>query len=242
MDNLVQVSRENASLRQQVTESLRLAILDGQLRPGQKLVERELCGALKISRTLLREALQQLQAEGLIATVLHKGPFVALIGADEAGEIYEVRRVLEGLVGRGFAQNATDAEVAELRAQLEAIRPSVADGSPRDLLIAKGGFYAVLYEGCRNRVATQILTQLNNRMMLYKRLSLSAPGRPAEMLKELDAIVAAIETRDPDLTAGLCAIHVANARRTVMRQLSLEQDKQLEPGNDDGQGSLRKRA
>jgi len=224
MNELPQLIRQAASLRHQVTENLRLAILDGRLLPGQKLIERELCQRLEISRPLLREALQQLQAEGLVTSVLHKGPFVTLIGADEVDEIYQVRTALESLVGRAFTENATDAEVTALRAALEALRPSVAEDSPRDLLVAKGGFYAVLFEGCRNRVATQILTQLNNRMMLYKRLSLSAPGRPGETLAELEAIVAAIEARDGDRAAELCAVHVANARRTVIRQLAAEAD------------------
>jgi DNA-binding GntR family transcriptional regulator len=241
MISLVEVSRRNTSLRQQVTESLRLSILDGRLRPGQKLVERELCEALKISRTLLREALQQLQAEGLITTILHKGPFVALIGAAEAEEIYEVRRVLEALVGRSFAEHASDEQVAALRAQLEQLKSAAVDG-PRDLLIAKAGFYAVLYQGCRNQVATQLLTQLNNRTTLFRRLSLDAPGRPAETLKELDAVVSAIEARDPELTAALCAIHVANARRTVMRQLALQRDRRAEVAGDNGQGDVRQRA
>jgi len=61
--------------------------------------------------------------------------------------------------------------------------------------------------------------------MLYKRLSLSAPGRPGETLAELDAIVAAIEARDADRAAELCAVHVANARRTVIRQLAAEAGK-----------------
>jgi len=222
MNELPHVIRQAASLRHQVTESLRLAIIDGRLVPGQKLIERELCERLEISRPLLREALQQLQAEGLVTTVLHKGPFVTLIGADEVDEIYQVRTALESLVGRAFTENATDAEVAALRAAVEGLRPSVAEDSPRDLLVAKGSFYAVLFEGCRNRVATQILTQLNNRMMLYKRLSLSAPGRPSETLAELDAVVTAIEARDADRAAELCALHVANARRTVIKQLALE--------------------
>ena len=234
MNDFPRVIREAASLRHQVTESLRLAIIDGRLKPGQKLIERELCERLEISRPLLREVLQQLQAEGLITSVLHKGPFVTMIGADEVDEIYEVRTALESLIGRSFTEHATDAEVVALRAAVEALRPSVAEDSPRDLLIAKGGFYAVLFEGCRNRVATQILTQLNNRMMLYKRLSLSAPGRPAETLAELDAIVTAIEARNGKRVAQLCATHVANARRTVIRQLAVESEGMTEAREANG--------
>src|ERR1700759_3508452 len=127
MTELPHVIRQAASLRHQVTESLRLAIIDCRLLPGQKLIERELCERLEISRPLLREALQQLQAEGLVTTVLHKGPYVTLIGSDEGGEIYQVRTPLESLIGRAFTEKATDGEVAALRAALEALKPSVAE-------------------------------------------------------------------------------------------------------------------
>lgn len=222
------VQREVASLRQQVTQSLRDAILDGRLKPGQRLVERELCELLDISRTLLREALQQLQAEGLVTTILHKGPSVALIGAKELSQIYQVRQALESLVGRGFAANASNDQVQELRRQLELVKATKTAHSPRDILVAKGGFYTVLFDGCGNSVASMVLTQLNNRMLLYKHLSLSAPGRVEETMAELEAIVSAIEMRDAEEAARLCAVHVANAAGTVQRQLAAIENREEE--------------
>lgn len=218
------VTRESASLRERVTVSIRDAILNGHLKPGQKLVERELCSSLDISRTLLREALPQLQAEGLIKSVAHKGPSVALVDAEEVREIYQVRRVLEALAAREFARNATDDQIKRLREQLVALKRPEAACNLRDLLIAKAGFYSVLFEGCGNRVIGQVLTQLNNRMVLYKRLSLSVTGRLPEVIDELEAIVSAIEARDPEKAGELCEVHVVNAERTVVRQLSDEPD------------------
>ncbi|CAN5448983.1 GntR family transcriptional regulator [soil metagenome] len=237
------VPRQAASLHQQVTESLRDAILDGRLKPGQKLVERELCSLLEISRTLLREALQQLRGEGLITSELHKGPSVAIIGVEEVTEIYEIRQALEALAGRAFARKATDEQVRNLRHQLEILKQPEAAQSPRDLLIAKSGFYQVLFEGSGNRVVSSVLTQLNNRMMLYKRLSLSSPGRLPETLRELEGIVAAIEARDPDRTAILCAAHVANAATTVLRQLNAEENSKTHLAQEDhGRENIRERA
>jgi len=218
------VTRESASLRERVTVSIRDAILNGHLKPGQKLVERELCSSLDISRTLLREALPQLQAEGLIKSVAHKGPSVALVDAEEVREIYQVRRALEALAAREFAHNATDDQVKRLREQLVALKRPEAARNLRDLLIAKAGFYSVLFEGCGNRVIGQVLTQLNNRMVLYKRLSLSVTGRLPEVIDELEAIVAAIEAKDAEKAGELCEVHVVNAERTVLRQLTDEPD------------------
>ncbi len=227
MSSIDRITRDG-SLRDRVTATLRDAILNGELEPGQKLVERDLCARLAISRTLLREALPQLQAEGLIRCVAHKGPSVASVDAAEAKAIYAVRRVLEGLAAQEFARNASQALVAELRAQLAALKRPEASSSLRNLLAAKAGFYSVLYKGCGNPVLSQILTQLNNRIMLYKRLSLSVTGRMAHTIDELEAVVSAIEARNADGARELCEAHVLNAERNVMLKLSDEADARRE--------------
>lgn len=209
------VSREVVSLRQRVSDKLRSAILSGNFAPGQKLVERDLWQALGISRTVLREALQHLQAEGLITIVPNKGPTVARLTAEEARELYEVRGALEALAGAGFARHADATQITELRAALEFLRTPQASDSTESLLEAKNAFYRILLEGCDNRVVGQMLTQLNNRVTLLRRVSLSKPGRLPETLAELEQVVSAIEARDIERAGQLCAAHVANASEAV---------------------------
>ena len=218
------IRRESASLRERVASSLRDAILNGQLKPGQKLVERELCASLDISRTLLREVLPQLQGEGLIKTVAHRGPFVALIDAEEVREIYQVRRVLETLAVREFTRSASAQQLRDLRAQLSALKRPEAKGDLRNLLRAKAGFYGVLLDGCGNRVVKQTLQQLNNRMVLYKSLSLSVAGRLSGAIAELEAVVAAIEARDMDKAGHLAEVHILNSEKNVLQQLTDQTD------------------
>lgn len=232
MSSIGRVAREGL-LRERVTSTLRDAILNGQLKAGQKLVERELCAWLDISRTVLREALPQLQAEGLIRTVAHKGPSVASVDAEEAKEIYHVRRVLEGLAAQEFARKASDEQVKALREQLVALKRPEAASSLRNLLIAKAGFYSVLFEGCGNRIIRQYLTQLSNRMVLYKRLSLSVEGRLAAAIEELEAVVEAIEARDPERAKVLCEVHVINAERNVLQKLSSDADANRDDDDSD---------
>jgi DNA-binding GntR family transcriptional regulator len=220
MSTIGRVVRETASLREHVTTSLRDAILSGYFEPGQKLVERELCSSLQISRTLLREALPQLQAEGLITSVAHKGPSVASVDADEVKEIYQIRRVLETLAARQFAKNATDSQIRLLREQLEELKRLEAKHNLRDLLIAKAGFYGVLFEGCGNQIIGQVLTQLNNRMVLCKRLSLSVEGRLTETIEEIENLVTAIESRDVERAGELSEFHVSKAEQTVLQSLA----------------------
>src|SRR5690349_13762377 len=106
-DDGMQVVRHAATLRLQVEEKLRNAIAAGRFKPGERLVERDLCARLDVSRALIREALRQLEAEGLIVAVPHRGPVVASITVEEARQIYAVRALLEGFAGRGFVGHAT---------------------------------------------------------------------------------------------------------------------------------------
>ena len=211
MNNIRPIERESMPLRRQVTSRLREAIVNGDLKPGQKLVERELCASLDVSRPLLREALPQLQAEGLITWVAHRGPSVALVDTDEVREIFQVRVALESLAAREFARNASDEQIAELRRQVSSQKPVDAPGSLRDVLALKVGFYSVLFEGCGNRMIGQIVNQLINRIVLFEELSLPAPARLQEVIEELGAIVSAIEARDAPLAGKMCEIHVRNA-------------------------------
>lgn len=220
MNQMLRVPREETSLRQRTTQTLRTAILDGVFAPGQKLSERELCESLDVSRSCLRESLQHLQAEGLITIIPHRGPEVTDISVQEVRDIYEVRASLEGLASRGFALHASDAQRAALRAKLgELAVPGVA-GDKVALLAIKNQFYDILIEGCGNLVAGQMLRQLNNRVTVLRRISMSQPGRLPQTLAELDAIVAAIERRDAEAAARLSSEHVQKAGQGVLRAMA----------------------
>ena len=218
----LQVRRESSSLRQLATDRLRDAVLSGAFQPGTKLVERDLCEMLGVSRTVLREALQHLGAEGLITSVPHKGPVVATISAKEAQDIYAVRTALEALAGEGFALHASEDQIAKLREALNKLEKASEGESTHELLDAKNDFYAILLDGCGNEVVASMLTLLNNRVTLLRRMSLSKPGRSRETLAELHEIVDAIEQRDSKRAKKLCAAHVTKAAAVALKNLKAE--------------------
>ncbi|MEG1768222.1 MAG: GntR family transcriptional regulator [Comamonas sp.] len=220
MNQMLRVPREDTSLRQRTTNALRTAILDGVLAAGQKLSERELCESLDVSRSCLRESLQHLQAEGLITIIPHKGPEVTSISEQEVRDIYEVRTSLESLAGKGFALHATAAQRAALRAKLDELGHVDQENDKAALLTLKNQFYDILVEGCGNLVAGQMLKQLNNRVTVLRRISMSQPGRMPQTLAELDAIVTAIEKGDAQTAAALCGAHVQKAGESVLRSMA----------------------
>ena len=99
---LAAIPKLAAPLRQQVLDELRQSIIAGRLNPGERLIERELISMMGVSRTVIREALRQLESEGLVAIVPNKGPIVRTLTLEEARDLYAIRAVLEGLAARLF--------------------------------------------------------------------------------------------------------------------------------------------
>jgi len=209
--------RVAAPLREQVTDRVRSAILDLRLRPGERLIERELTENLGVSRATVREVIRQLAAEGLVTVVPQRGAEVTSLSPSDAADIYEMRASLEALAVRRFVQRAGDEQVRALRAAVDEIaRSAEADG---DHLGAKDRFYEVLMEGSASGPLQQTLAGLQARVRLLRATSLSAPGRPARAAAELSAVVDAIEARDADAAAEACVVHIRNAAGTATAQL-----------------------
>lgn len=204
-------------IRNQVAHSLRTAISDLQFKPGQVLIERELCEMTGASRPSVREALRQLESEGLVTSVTGKGTIVSSLSPAEAVEVCQIRAVLEGLAGKLFTENAT----AEQRAALVDVvnRFEAEIDNPDGLLAIKNEFYRVLLDGSGNALAGQMTVALQRRSSLLRATSLMVPGRPKQTVKELRAILAAIKKGDGDRVEQLCRDHVTNIHAAAIQRL-----------------------
>lgn len=221
----IQFERVDVSLKKQVIGGMRNAIVDGSFAPGQKLVERELCQLFDVSRSLMREVLQQLEAESLITIVPFRGPMVTEILPDEAKSIYAVRQALEALAGAGCALNASDSDIAALETNLALIAQCQEQGTDQKVVVqAKNAFYNVLLNACGNPIVKEILTGLNNRINALRRLSMGQPGRLADTVRELQAIIDAIRNRDADLASRLCAEHVGKAAAIALQAMAAQSE------------------
>lgn len=208
------------SVRAETIHTLRQAIKSFQLRPGQRLVERELTELLGVSRTTLREALRELAAEGLVTVVPQKGARVSAPTIEEASDLYEVRAALESLLLTRFVKRATDDEVDALSAAVDVYELATKETTDTvTLLDAKEGFYEVLLRGARSPVLEQLLEGIRTRVQALRATSLSRPGRAIETVTELRSIVDAVRAREPELAAELAAAHVSAAGRTALSRL-----------------------
>lgn len=214
------VRRVAAPVREQVVEQLREAIETLELKPGQRLFERDLVEQMGASRPSIREALRRLESERLVVSVPNKGTFVATITRKEVREIYQVRTSLEGAAVRSFTDSAPDSQVHDLKNAGKAIREAIAGADPKALLRAKTDFYEVLLDGAGNQTAQEILVGLHIRISTLRATSLSRPGRPEQMVQEIEDIVAAVERRDAEAALHASTRHVVQSERSVLDALS----------------------
>ena len=225
------------TLRAQVENNLRQAITSGQLRPGQKLIERELCEQLGVSRPSLREALRRLEAERLIVIVPHRGPEVAALTLQEAQDLYALRRLLESFAAHEFARAASDAQIKTLAKVVKRLREAGRRNNGAGVLDAKAEFYRVLLAGCGNALVSDILGGLLARVSLLRATSLMLPDRLPRSLDEIDALLVCIQQRDAKGAEKISRQHVLNAEQAalgVFRQQQASTDTPPDPNPKPG--------
>lgn len=206
-------------LRTHVEKFLREAIMEGQFAPGERLVERELCEMLGVSRSSLREALRQLEAEKLITMRLHRGPTVAIMSREEAMELYAVRAMLESYAVHEFTRLASDAMVDRLGQAVQDLHAQAAKADRKALLGAKAAFYDVILSGCGNRIVKEMLLGMLTRINQLRATSFSQTDRLRQSLQEIDALFGLIQQRDALAAQEASRQHIIHAQQAALEVL-----------------------
>ena len=220
------------SLRVQVEGRLRQAIVTGQFTAGQKLVERELCEMLGVSRPSLREALRTLEAEKLIVIVPNRGPEVAAMSTAEARDLFALRRLLESFAAHEFTRLASDEQVKQLAQTVKRLRQAGERHAKAGVIAAKADFYATLLEGSGNALLSEVLGAQLARISLLRAKSLMHPERLPRSLDEIDALMACIERRDAKGAQKCSHQHVIHAERAALGVLAQQTDSPSQPHGD----------
>ena len=213
---LVPLTQEAAPLRRKIVAALRQAIETGELKPGDRLVEKDLCQNLSVSRTSLREALRELQAEKLVVAV-PRGLIVAEISEEDAANIYQVRAALEGLVAAQFAENSNDMDANKLEEALSQLEKTYRSGNFQKILDAKKRFYDVICAGAKNAVVRDILDHLSNRINQLRSTSRQNNERWTASLHELKDLANALLAHNPKAARIAAIKHVDAAASSESR-------------------------
>lgn len=202
------------SSTQRIVASITTAISERRLRPGTKLSEQKIADLFKVSRTLVRQALNQLSRDQLVVLEPARGAFVAMPSVEEAREVFDVRRVLEVDMTRKLCPLITDAQITDLRAHLWAESEALAntDVSGRTRLLAD--FHVVLSMMLGNTVLTKMLSELLTRSSLIA-LMYQSTLSATESLEEHVAIVDAFEARDVKTAVRLTIEHLDHLEKTL---------------------------
>ena len=204
------------SLRERIATHLREAIVSGDLPAKIRLMEPELARRLGVSRTPLREAIRQLEAEGFLTTIPRMGTFVAEVTARDLEDVYAIRAVLEGLAARQAAEQ-TDGASAGLRTLLIELARKTTDY--REYHEASGRFHEAVLTASGNQRLQALYHTLTHQVARLRRLSLAVARRPEVSLREHRRIASAIlRGRGPE-AERLMRSHVEGALAIVRRRI-----------------------
>jgi DNA-binding GntR family transcriptional regulator len=203
-----------------VYERLREAIVSGRLQPNERLVEIDLTESLGASRSSVRTALLRLAHDGLVVHERNRGARVRMVDVDEAVEIIEARRVLEGLAAAAAATHATKRDVTELRSILRAMRSLLDAGDLLAVSDQNGELHRRILAASGHRTTIRLIEGLNSQIVRFQFRTILVPGRSERSFEEHSAIVDAIAGHDPEAAESAMRAHLAHVADALRQQAS----------------------
>ena len=205
------------SLRGKVFNQLRNDIINGKYQPGESLIETRLSEELGVSRTPIREAIRQLELEGLAQAIPNKGAVVKGISAQDIEDIYTIRMRIEGLAARWAAEKITAGELEELKEAIELEEFYTIKNDANHLLKFDSRFHEIIFKASKSKPLMHTLSTFHHYVQRARNAALESPVRAREVLQEHKAILQAIIDRDPDKAERLTTEHIKNASENLLR-------------------------
>lgn len=211
-------------LRDVVFNTLREAILRGDLVPGERLMELQLAAKLGVSRTPIREAIRMLEQEGLAITIPRKGAIVAGMTEKDMQDVLEIREALEELSVQVACDKITDEEIMQLQKNMKNFEHSLKTGDLKKMAQADVEFHDVIYQATNNPKLISMLNNLREQMYRYRVEYLKNPENYKQLLDEHEAIYKGIMAKDKDAVTDMMRKHISN-QVDVVKHIIREQEK-----------------
>lgn len=196
---------------------MREAIIEGVFQPGQRLVERPLCDQLGVSRTVIRETIRYLEAEGLVEILPGRGPIVAVMNWEDARQIYDIRHMLETAAAENCARNITPDRARDLRKALQNLKKAFSDRTPGILFRATSHFYSEIFDGAGHYIAWDVVQRLNGRISRLRMMTLSSTDRERPGITYMEDICDAIISGNPDAARAAIRRHLDDTTQIAER-------------------------
>lgn len=217
---------EYLPLRDVVFNTLRQAILKGELKPGERLMEIALAERLGVSRTPIREAMRKLELEGLVVMIPRRGAQVASITEKDLNDVLEVRIALEDMAIEKACARITDEELERLKIAAETFEKTIAEGNLVHLAEADSAFHEVIYQAADNGCLLQVLNNLREQIYRYRVEYLKDEEMRKQLVSEHAKLLEALQARDERVAKELSYSHIENQRRGIIK--SIQTEKELE--------------
>lgn len=220
--NLQSEINDKHSLRGRVFHKIREDILKGRYQRNEAMKELQISKDLGVSRTPVREALRQLELEGLVTIIPNKGAVVSGINARDIADIYAIRSLIEGLSAQWAAENITLEQLDELEEIVYLSEFHLKKGHIDQLYELDNKFHEVLYEASESKILRHVLSDFHHYVQRVRKTSLSAPERAMKSINEHKAILEALRNKDTEAAKYLTNIHVENTSRNVIEKRIVE--------------------
>jgi len=201
------------SLRGRVFNQLRNQILTGVYKPGESLIELRLSEELGVSRTPIREAIRQLELEGLVQAIPNKGAVVKGVTEQDVEDIFTIRTRIEGLAARWAAEKITEEEIKELKETLEFEEFYTMKNDAEHLMKFDSKFHEIIFRASKSSPLMHMLSTFHHYIQNARNNSFDTPGRPVKAFEEHKAIFEAISNKNADVAEELTVAHIRNASK-----------------------------
>ncbi len=213
-----------------VYEEIRRAIMEGVLKPGDRLETDQIAETLKVSRMPVREAIKRLQIEGLLDVKPHKEVTVAIVTIDQMKDVFSVRSILEGLASREAALRIRDEELSKLWTLYKEMEKMVEAGETEGQLVKNREFHQLIHKISGNKVLQSIADKLFDSIERYRLQFMSLPRRPQEVLKDHYDLIEAIGSHNPERSEMLMRLHIERTANLMLSDADEKMKKGGEPG------------
>lgn len=214
---------EYLPLRDVVFNTLRQAILRGELQPGERLMEIQLAQRLGVSRTPVREAIRKLELEGLVLMIPRRGAEVAEITRQDLEDVLEVRAALEELAVKDACEHITDEQLQDLKKAANEFKRSLEGTDLVACAEADIHFHEIIYAATNNKRLVQMLNNLREQMYRYRMENLKVKRTYRTLVEEHDAIRRALKKHDKERAGAAINVHIENQRRSILASI-MEKD------------------
>jgi len=203
------------SLRTKIYNQLKNAILNGIYKPGESLIEMKVAKEMGVSRTPVREAIRQLELEGLVSSIPNKGVVVEGVTEQDVEDIYTIRKMIEGLAARWAAEKITVEQLKEMKDVLDLMEFYTEKGEIDKVSELDTQFHDIVFRACDSRPLESVLTNFHHFIQRARLVSIKSAGRAPVSLEEHRNIYSALSNHNPDEAEKAMVSHVDRARSNL---------------------------